>query len=284
MTEPDILTEPSDGLVVTRILLLVEDNPGDADLVREYLADAGHLGYEVLHVPRLDAALERLDEEAVDVILLDLRLPDASGTSSVHMVRDVSDVPIVVLTGTEDEELGLSCIDAGADDYLPKTEIEARTLQRAIGFAITRRREAQIRELEQTLAHYRRLSDRPTSITASSAGVGPLRERMPDDFTQLARSYATVLEDYLDQLVLRRERPRDEMERLVTRLGDANAGPRDLLNLHVEALEITSKGKNTARGRSLAVEGRLLALEMMGLLVDYYRTGTRRFDSFKGSP
>lgn len=260
----------------TRVLLLVEDNRGDAALVQDLLSESTRDHYRVIHVERLGDAVSQLQGDSVDVVLLDLRLPDGAGMDTVEAVRLESNVPIVVLTGADDEELALACIDAGADDYLYKAEIAAPTLQRAIGYAITRRREAQIRELEETVARYKQLTVTDTGVTARLAGIGGIHERFPKEYDDLVHEYGGVLERYLDQLVLKRNKPREAMERVITKIGDSGGGPRDLVRLHVDALEVASIGKRAERARSLAVEGRLLALEMMGLLVEYYRVGIRR--------
>lgn len=263
-----------------RVLLLVEDNPADAELVLEYLHDpAAPIHYDIFHETRMADAVHRLQHEQVDIVLLDLRLPDSSGSQSVETIHAVADgTPIVVLTGDEDEELALSCVRAGAHDYLLKSEMHAGSLQRSIGYAISRLREAQLRELQQVLEGYRALSSASsqTSVTAALSGIGPLRERLPADFRKMMKTYSEVLESYLNALLLRTDKPRDSMEWCITQLGDRAAGPRDLIDLHVAALEEVLKGKNEERSRSLMIEGRLLALEMMGLLVDFYRTGGRR--------
>ncbi len=89
------------------LVLLVEDNPADADLVREMLDAPGGPGYRVEHVNGVTAALQRLEPNSgdpIDVILADLRLPELSGVNIVRVVRDVSGrTPIVVLTGVEDD-------------------------------------------------------------------------------------------------------------------------------------------------------------------------------------
>ncbi len=262
----------------TGVLLLVEDNPADADLVRELLEEAGQ-PFRVDLVGCLAEATRRLQTDRVDVVLLDLHLPDAVGLQCVRAVRAVAgEVPIVVLTGAEDENLGISCIDAGAQDYLCKREIRPTVLRRSIGYAVTRTREKQIRELEDTLARYRALSSTSTStsVTGAMAGTGAVRERYPGAFQELVRDYDGLLRDYLGQASGRVSKPREEMERLVTRLGDFGAGPRDLMDVHIAALDATIAASSTERARRPVVEGRLLALEMMGMLVDYFRVGTRR--------
>jgi CheY-like chemotaxis protein len=266
--------------IETRVLLLVEDNPADAELVKEMLESASaQTFYHVRHVPRLSDAEEILRQDRIDVVLLDLRQPDASGVDGVRSLLDVShELPIVVLTGMQDEELALACIDAGAQDYLNKEEMRPILLRRAIGYAITRLRETQLRELQGMLSHYRTLSSAGTltSVTAAMAGLGPFKDRKPQVYDGLISSYAQLLDAYIEQLGYKREKPRDLMETIATRLGDTGAGPRDLLDVHVAALENAVQGAGMERARSVVIEGRLLALEMMGLLVDYYRVGNRR--------
>ena len=263
----------------TYILLLVEDSSSDAELVVEMLADQQASQYNILRATTISDALHQLQNAQVDIILLDLRLPDSHGTRSVKTIRAAAgNIPIVVLTGINDEDLALVCIDAGAQDYLPKEELRPQTLRRAIGYAITRQREAQIRDLQQTLDHLRQLSsaNARTQTTAKLTLNGPVRERHDGEFVQIVDDYSALLPAYLEHLLCQAEKPRDQMELLITRLGDLGGGPRDLMDVHVAALDASVEKQNAERGCALAVEGRLLALEMMGLLVDYYRIGQRR--------
>ncbi|MEF2072970.1 response regulator [Consotaella aegiceratis] len=272
-------------LSADRVLLLVEDNPADADVIRDLLeATPDGDSFQVLNVTRLDEAKKLLVERSIDVVLLDLRLPDAAGTEGVAALLEISkDLPIIVLTGMDDETLALKCIDAGAQDYLSKDEIASSNLRRSIGYAMARLREAQIRELQSMLAGYRTLSSSgvKTGVTASIAGVGALKERREEDYAKLLDAYSDLFARYIDQLAYRQQRPTRLMDEIATILGDLQAGPRDLLDLHVAALEELIHGVSVERARSFVIEGRLLALEMMGLLVDFYRTGRRRF--FSGS-
>ena len=125
------------------VILLVEDNPGDADLIRDQLADHRERPDLLHHAPDLAEAGRWLQAHAADAVLLDLRLPDGFGVGCIEAIRaSAPDVPIVVLTGIDDERLALSCIAAGAQDYLAKHELRPQHLRRAIGYAIARSREA----------------------------------------------------------------------------------------------------------------------------------------------
>lgn len=271
--------------VETRILLLVEDNPGDAQLVREYLAEAGGDSYRVIHVPRIALAVEAIQSNSVDVILLDLGLPDCEGLESVRKLHEAAaDTPIVVITGNASESLAIACMDAGAQDYLGKDDLRAHSLRRAIGYATARLREAQLRETQATLARLRELSSsaQGTTVTAALAGSGALFARSPNSFEALKESYFRLLEPHIGTEGQRLRPPREEMERIATALGDANAGPRDLLDVHLAALERALKDADERTSKYLVLETRLLALQMMGLLVDFYRVGHRRHFSDGG--
>lgn len=276
MTSADGTSSSSKALV----LLLIEDNAGDADFVRDVLTEDGSDDYEIVHVPRLVDAVEKLRSLQVDVVLLDLRLPDSVGAESVRTVRErAGGAPIVVLTGSDDEQVARACLDAGAEDFLTKADARARNIRRSIGYATARRRESQLRELEESLERYRLMSSESsgTSVTASLAGAGPLSGRAPETFAHLVRDYVAVLEPCLGRSADPVEPTRAQMELIATRLGDANGGPRDLIDIHVAAMDSAIGRGADPYPRSLVVEARLFALQMMGLLVDHYRVGHRRF-------
>lgn len=263
----------------TRVLLLVEDNPGDADLFREFLSQAGRESYQIIHVPLLAEAVATLRTQDIDVVVLDLGLPDCAGLDGVKRVREVAaQIPIVVLTGADDEDLARACIDAGAQDYLAKGEARVHSFNRAIGYALSRVREAQLREVHQALEGYRALSSatQTTSVTAAIAGSGAVSLREPDDFEAMVRAYSALLQPYLSRLADRVEAPREAMDSIVTMLGQRGGGPRDLLDMHVTALDRVMAQQSDPGSRPVVFEARLLALQMMGLLVDFYRVGQRR--------
>jgi diguanylate cyclase (GGDEF)-like protein/PAS domain S-box-containing protein len=123
-----------------KILLLVEDNPGDARLLREMFNDQGMHKTELTHVECMGEAEKHLAEREVDIVLLDLGLPDAQGVGAVRRVRAAAPrIPLVVLTGTDDESLAAQALQEGAQDYLIKGQIDARGLLRALRYAIERK-------------------------------------------------------------------------------------------------------------------------------------------------
>jgi PAS domain S-box-containing protein len=121
-------------------ILLVEDSPADAQMVKERLKDApGRSLFDLIHVHSLQEALECLQNIEIQVILLDLNLPESSGLDTLTLMRKKTlSIPIVVLTGTEDEPLALEAIKLGAQDYLPKSQMNPALLSRILFYAIER--------------------------------------------------------------------------------------------------------------------------------------------------
>ena len=118
-------------------ILLIEDNPGDARLIREMLIEAGGARFQLGCVDRLSAGLEHLAQERVDVLLLDLGLPDSQGLDTLARAQaQVPELPIVVLTGLDDEALATRAVQQGAQDYLVKGQVESSPLARAVHYAI----------------------------------------------------------------------------------------------------------------------------------------------------
>jgi diguanylate cyclase (GGDEF)-like protein len=122
-------------------ILLLEDNPGDARLFTEKLKDISSQRYEITHVSSLDEGLSILADKAIDIILLDLGLPDSQRLDTlIKLKSQVLEIPIVVLTGIDDEEIALCAVQQGAQDYLVKQKINAEVIFRVIRFAIERQK------------------------------------------------------------------------------------------------------------------------------------------------
>ena len=133
------------ALELTQVLL-VEDNPGDARLVREMLREVQADEFELLHVATVREAVEQLraDHGGIDAVLLDLSLPDDSGINTLRRGVDVaSSAVVVVMTGAGDDELGMTAVREGARDYLVKGQVNGQTLRRALRFAIGRQSKLQ---------------------------------------------------------------------------------------------------------------------------------------------
>ncbi|RJQ50062.1 MAG: hybrid sensor histidine kinase/response regulator [Nitrospiraceae bacterium] len=121
-------------------VLMIEDNPGDARLIREMLAETGFSSVALTHSQTFSNGLDFLRNNPCDVTLLDFGLPDSSGLDSIEAIRKhIPAIPIVVLTGLDDEETAISTLHLGAQDYLVKGKIDGDLLARSLRYAIERK-------------------------------------------------------------------------------------------------------------------------------------------------
>lgn len=134
-------------------VLLVEDNPGDADLIREMLPSGEDEGFTIHCVQRLSEAVSFLGKGEADLTLLDLGLPDSDGIDTIRVVRKAApNVPVVVLTGNDDEKIGIAAVRDGAQDYLLKGQTPGYHLSRVLRYAVQRQNaEDKLRESERVL-------------------------------------------------------------------------------------------------------------------------------------
>ncbi len=154
-------------------VLLVEDNPGDARLVRELLIDAGANEFLLEHTSTLHDALDHLINASFDVMLLDLSLPDAHGMDTIKQIMNVaSTMPIVVLSGNNDTDMALEAVQFGAQDYLVKGQGDGNLLARALHYAIDRKH---TEERLAYLAHYDTLTGLPNRILFNDRLAATLR-------------------------------------------------------------------------------------------------------------
>lgn len=169
-------------------VLLVEDNMNDARIVQEMLQGMLNRPFELTHVEGLVEALHQMVEENYDVVLVDLTLPEANGTSTLdHLQTAQPEVPIVVLSAEDDETLALQAVQAGAQDYLIKWQGDSHLLSRALWYAIERK-ERQAKLLY--LAQYDQLTELPNRML--------FRDRLDGALTRAERNGAGVALMYID--------------------------------------------------------------------------------------
>jgi PAS domain S-box-containing protein len=137
-------------------ILLIEDNPGDRRLIQEMLTDLPDI--TINSAERLASGLKILEESPIDIVLLDLSLPDSQGLSTLERIRSQRlNIPVVVMTGHNDASVGLQAVQSGAQDYLVKGEVDSNLLVRALRYARERHRvEETLRKREE---EYRSLID-----------------------------------------------------------------------------------------------------------------------------
>lgn len=193
-------------------MLLVEDNPGDARLLREALPGEFH----ITHVERLEDAIRALSSAETDVVLLDLSLPDSHGLETCRRIRVAApDVPVLVLTGTNDAEIAVQAVREGAQDWLTKG-VDAEVVVRSIRYAIERNQlMVRLRELDRVRSLFLSIVSHdlvnPTASILSglhlllSGAVGqvtPEQRRILELSHRTATRQARLIRDLLDVAVI----------------------------------------------------------------------------------
>lgn len=207
-------------------ILLIEDNPADARLVREYVAEIEEHGLldrmrgwrdvsdiTVTHAGDMTTGTDELTNGTYDVILLDLQLPDSDGIESVETVTATAPtVPVIVLTGMPEQQLGIDAVARGAQDFLPKDDLDPRILLKTIQYAIERKeRSRELRRRSDQLAILTRLMrhdvrndvslivGRAQELTdyVDPQGQGPLEEiiQSGNHVLQLTRTIGEALDE-----------------------------------------------------------------------------------------
>ncbi len=181
-------------------VLLVEDSAAYASLIRDQLTDVDRQ-FIFSHVDRVSEAIIRLSNGGIDLILLDLGLPDSDGLDTLHRVQAVAGgVPIVVLSGVADPTRATAAVQAGAQDYLVKSQIEGRVLARVIHYAVERRAaEARFHERD---AHYRSIVESSLDAIISMDERGRIIEFNPAAESMFGRSRSQALGGDLADLII----------------------------------------------------------------------------------
>jgi signal transduction histidine kinase len=189
-------------------VLLVEDNAGDARLLREMFSTERAGSFELTHLLRMSEAVVHLLKGGVDIALLDLGLPDAHGLEILRRARAVApDVPVIVLTGLDDEALAAQAMKEGAQDYLIKGQIENRALPRALRHAIERHRMQKESDLIRT--HQLQFKDEFLShvshelrspLSAIRQFVTILRDKLPGELNGEQSEYLEIVLRNVKQL------------------------------------------------------------------------------------
>lgn len=157
-------------------ILLIEDNPGDARLIRHYLHEKRNTTADLLHVTNLAEGIKNLDATPIDAILLNLNLPDSQGLESLtrlhqHPLR----VPVIVLTSPPEETMAARAVNAGAQDYLIKDELSGALLVRTLDYAIERHR---LLSTVQNQARARTILSECNQALAAKSNEADLLERI----------------------------------------------------------------------------------------------------------
>ncbi len=194
-------------------VLLIEDDPGDTYLLQTLLTRVDQVAFHLVCADRLSTGLEYLKEQAFDIMLMDLSLPDSLGLTTIATVRTHTlDVPIVVLTGLDDDEIAMQAVQAGAQDYLAKGHLDDNMLTRSIRYAVERHR------LRIALEQARRQEEE-----GLKKAYDELETRVEERTAALKRA-----NEHLHAEILERKKAEREREALVAHLMDVNRSLEDL--------------------------------------------------------
>jgi len=234
-------------------VLLIEDNPGDADLVRLRLME-GRPNLRVECVTRLSEALESLTRETPSLVLLDLNLPDSRGAETFRKIRErAPNVPVVVLSGQEDEGMAVKALHQGVQDYLVKGDLSGKQLERAMRYAVERQAlllsveiasKQQLEFKNQFLSHVSHELRTPLTcihqyVTLLADGLaGPLTPDQTDHLKTVLKSVNQLHAMIRDLLEAARA------ENRTLRVEQRCISIRDLMQQAVAMLRPTAQGKN----------------------------------------
>ena len=276
MTAPKTKTDTS-----KKHILLIEDNPGDAFLIQEMLRETPGEAFELTHADCLAAGVTCLDQVAFDLVLLDLSLPDSQGIDTFVKFHGLApDIPVVVLTGAQNETTAIHTVRAGAQDYLVKGDVDAKLLVRSIRYAVERQGlrsalewERQKQREGEELNFFQRLKgNSQTDSTARLFGMGPLREILPQVFEKLVHTYGILMDQALEKRLYKVEYNVSEaLREMGEELGVLKALPRDVVEIHTAALSRKQKKFPPQKFNAFLEEGRFMLIEVMGYLTTYYR-------------
>ncbi len=258
-------------------VLLIEDDPDDALLVREMLDEAEGTHFELELAERLSEGVELLRAHELDVILLDLSLPDMRGLATLGVVRtEAPDLPIVVLTGLDDKLRAIEALQCGAEDYLVKGQDTSSSLARCIRYAVERQRlEARLEETlewerrdwarRQGSRDYRRYVAMRQGKTAARALDDQALQELTEPYRGLVLSYA----DAADPI---RAAGRTKLLQDITEcLAAAGARSSDVVRLHLRVFSDFASGAEPSDDyQDFLTESRLVLLEIMAGLADAY--------------
>ena len=186
-------------------ILLIEDNPGDARLIAETLRDVedASVDYEIKHVERVGDAIKMLaSRQNIDIILSDLTLPDSHGLDTLTTLAKAADeLPVIFMTGTNDEALAVAAIHKGAQDYLVKGMIDANSLARSLRYALERK---QFQNEMQAVLASEEVNRQKIVLLADQKRQLIKLNRAKDEFISIAshqlRTPATAVKQYIGMI------------------------------------------------------------------------------------
>ncbi len=264
---------------VVRVLLVEDDVPAQALISREIetIATDG-----LVLASSLAEGFAAVATQRPDCVVLDLSLPDGWGLDTLlQFRRRVREVPIVVVSGSQGEQFEAKARRSGATSFVQKGSMHTGDVAEAVVEAVRRARAGDLASdpVEEIVA----IGARRSPVTAGLFGQVELPDSVPGHFDELVAKYSDLLELALERTAFATESAlSDHLRDLAHALGVLRAGPRDVVRIHADALELQAAQRQGAGAPAFMHEARLVALELMGYLVSYYRLQALGRDSTGG--
>ena len=261
------------------VILVVEDDSADYIYLERIVRKMG--GFQLIQATTLEQAITELSNTSVELILLDLTLPDNRDVNAIPKLSEKSNTPVVVLSGLDNEDMAYHAVQLGAQDYLVKGSFDSLMLMKTIRYAIERYR--LVHELNETrLAVQREIEQRRIStsipsltptVTANSYGQHSLRESDRATFDDYINQYQIILKGAVEQRAFKVDNDiPQKLRALATQFGKRRVAPRDVVELHTVTLDSVTKNTSTGKSAAYNEEGRYLLIGLLGHLCTFYRS------------
>ena len=262
-------------------VLLIDDDVSERALFRQRIQNVNSENFAFCEAETLNDGVTTIQAETVDLAILDLNLPDSEGLATLEAFYVAAPtIPIIVLTGLDDAELGLKAIKVGAQDFLVKGDLSTELVKRSVRYALERHRiqmrleAAEYRALQaREMGSLERLAAPPEASTSARAfQVKRLREGAPMQFSDIVAQYGEILEAAVNQTVIGDDMnvPK-QLKQLAVRMGRLKVAPRDVIDIHLSALKTRTANMTVRKAKAMSAEGRIVLLEFMGYLASEYR-------------
>lgn len=260
-------------------ILLIEDNQAEADIIHEYLSYQFNLDFK--HAVRLSAGLDILKSENVDVLLLDLTLPDSHGIETfLTPFFKFPNLPVIVLTGQEDEKLASRITISGAKGYLVKNSLSVKLLSQTIRYAIeTQKLQLSLSKMQSEelftdeMDHLQSIFDENFEKNASLKLFRSIHEDSTEIFDSLLNQYTSIIQNHFN--VKLKGSSTDDFKRELLQysyyLYTLNADTIDLLEIHRKALESNPELQENIPPNVYLEETKNLLIQLFGYTLSIYR-------------
>lgn len=262
-------------------VLLIEDDLDDTERFINLLSNVHstffHKGFAVHYADTLANGLKLLSNIVIDIIILDLMLPDSRNLSSLLRIKQAyNSIPVLVQTCLEDEIVAVKTLDMGAYGYLHKATLDTNLLVYAMRTAFERQQKFKMIQDEQNQRDMYELEQmsigNSTTLTESAYGLRSLSSSVPDIFKEILERYSNLLDLALEEQMFKVNHSLGEQLRIFAeQLGVLEAEPRDLMDIHTTSLKRKFEGASQEKVNAYLTEGRLIILQLMGYLTTYYR-------------